>query len=381
MHNSPRQFSLVFMRLLLGCCFWMIRAVSSAQNLVSNGSMEDENICTEYIKNCAPEGWIISSLHSNFYFDDPAEAYHGQHFRGLVEGGNGRYGSRNFISSQLLCGLRKDSSYQVTLFFRSGFTPSDSSGIHFSADNLLYRKWGSKDVRPQLWIADGLAVTGSGLWSRYTATYKASGDEAFLNIAVYKTAPVVIRPRSAAAPEFSFFIDSVAVIPVNKAEKLCVESAAIKEALYEADARHTVLEKQIYPRQRMPQVNVHLPRTIIQRIDTLVIPDVFFATNSYALTAPAVVLLDSLMADIRLQQVDSLVIEGHTDNKGTVPFNEKLSQNRAASVAFQLTQSFADRTTAVFTRGWAAQKPRSSNSTSAGRQKNRRVEIFIYKQD
>ncbi|MEJ7912803.1 MAG: OmpA family protein, partial [Chitinophagaceae bacterium] len=84
---------------------------------------------------------------------------------------------------------------------------------------------------------------------------------------------------------------------------------------------------------------------------------------------------------IRLRLVDSIVIEGHTDNKGTVPLNEKLSQNRAISVAGQLAHSDAEKKLSFYTRGWAAQKPRSSNSTPAGRQKNRRVEIFIYKQD
>jgi len=39
-----------------------------AQDLVANGDFEEENICTEYRKNCSPEAWIMSSLQSHFYF-------------------------------------------------------------------------------------------------------------------------------------------------------------------------------------------------------------------------------------------------------------------------------------------------------------------------
>lgn len=126
---------------------------------------------------------------------------------------------------------------------------------------------------------------------------------------------------------------------------------------------------------------MQLAKTVIQKIDTLVIPDVLFATNSYVLTARALVLLDNMMADTRFHLVDSIVIEGHTDSKGAIPLNEKLSQNRAASVASYLSQTGSANKPSLQTRGWAAQRLRSSNSTPGGRQKNRRVEIFIYKQD
>jgi hypothetical protein len=95
------KMSFRFVRLLLLVQLTLLVLHSPAQNLVPNGSMEDENICTEYLKNCAPEGWIVSSLQSNFYFNDPAAAYHGQHFIGLPAGANMRYGSRNLFA--VLC--------------------------------------------------------------------------------------------------------------------------------------------------------------------------------------------------------------------------------------------------------------------------------------
>ena len=118
-----------------------------------------------------------------------------------------------------------------------------------------------------------------------------------------------------------------------------------------------------------------MSKTTIQRIDTLIIPDVLFATNSYALNKTANGLLDSLLVQTKKFLVDSLVIEGHTDNQGTVILNQKLSENRAVSVAKYFDNQVSST---IITRGWASQKPVADNRTAVGRQKNRRVEIYIY---
>ena len=72
----------------------------------------------------------------------------------------------------------------------------------------------------------------------------------------------------------------------------------------------------------------------------------------------------------------NLVIEGHTDSTGPKAFNQKLSQQRAETVIAFLTSNGVDgaRLTAA---GHGDAKPVAENSTAAGRQKNRRVEIQI----
>src|SRR5215216_1546616 len=100
------------MRLIL--CFLVFLSFSSkAQNLLVNGSFEEENICTEYIKNCAPEGWISTSLISNYYFNVSYFGYEGLHFVGLITGNNRNLQKKTFVRSRLLCGLRKDHRYKV----------------------------------------------------------------------------------------------------------------------------------------------------------------------------------------------------------------------------------------------------------------------------
>ncbi len=70
-------------------------------------------------------------------------------------------------------------------------------------------------------------------------------------------------------------------------------------------------------------------------------------------------------------------IEGHTDSIGTPEYNRKLSEDRADSVRYYLTQTgiAADRITG--TRGLGEMQPVATNDTPEGRQMNRRVEIII----
>ena len=69
-------------------------------------------------------------------------------------------------------------------------------------------------------------------------------------------------------------------------------------------------------------------------------------------------------------------VEGHTDSVGTVAFNERLSEDRARSVADALVENGIP-SRRISTRGFGETKPIASNSSESGRQKNRRVEVII----
>jgi outer membrane protein OmpA-like peptidoglycan-associated protein len=369
MFGVLRFFSLLVMLLVMALC-------SHAQNLVVNGSFEEENVCTEFDKNCSPEGWIISSLQSQFYFDEAKSAWDGKHYVGIVAGMNGRYGSRNFISSQLLCGMRKDAWYSVSFYLLPGSEMTDSLGVLFSSDDVLYRKFGLRGVEPSFFATD-VVLTGRDNWRRYTALYKAKGNESFITIGFFKKSTPEHTRTALSRPTFYGFVDSVTVRPVNPMERLCDNAEEERRRLYEWNERHSLLDKAIYPRQRKPPVQVELVKTTLLKVDTLVIPDVLFATNSYMLTPRAVKLLDSFSKAVTQKRIDSMVVEGHTDSRGVKSANQVLSKNRAASVTTQLQKSLAI-SPPFQQRGWADDKPIADNNTPEGRQRNRRVEIYLY---
>jgi outer membrane protein OmpA-like peptidoglycan-associated protein len=71
-----------------------------------------------------------------------------------------------------------------------------------------------------------------------------------------------------------------------------------------------------------------------------------------------------------------LVIEGHTDNTGKKDFNRKLSVARAEAVVGFLESQGVERAR-LTSRGFADEQPVGDNSTDAGRQANRRVQVQI----
>jgi outer membrane protein OmpA-like peptidoglycan-associated protein len=70
-------------------------------------------------------------------------------------------------------------------------------------------------------------------------------------------------------------------------------------------------------------------------------------------------------------------IEGHTDSVGSDDYNQKLSEDRAASVRDYLAQEGVPSAKIIAVRGFGKTKPVTTNDTAEGRQMNRRVEIVI----
>ncbi|HEY6361795.1 MAG TPA: OmpA family protein [Vicinamibacterales bacterium] len=69
-------------------------------------------------------------------------------------------------------------------------------------------------------------------------------------------------------------------------------------------------------------------------------------------------------------------VEGHADNVGSDSYNQRLSEQRAASVRdYLLRQGIVPG--AVATAGFGESQPVVSNDTAAGRQQNRRVELVV----
>ena len=70
----------------------------------------------------------------------------------------------------------------------------------------------------------------------------------------------------------------------------------------------------------------------------------------------------------------NVIVAGHTDNKGTAEYNQKLSKRRATSALEYLVAQGVERSK-LKEEHYGFDKPRDTNATDAGRQNNRRVEF------
>jgi len=104
--------------------------------------------------------------------------------------------------------------------------------------------------------------------------------------------------------------------------------------------------------------------------------DVLFDSGQATLKPGANLVLDRLATFMSQNPQTKVRIEGHTDNTGSAEFNQALSQRRADAVAVALEDHGldSDRVRAI---GRGQEFPVASNSSAAGRQQNRRVEIVF----
>lgn len=104
--------------------------------------------------------------------------------------------------------------------------------------------------------------------------------------------------------------------------------------------------------------------------------DITFATNSAVVKSSLTSNLNTLARSMNNYPNTAIEIVGHTDNTGTSAYNQALSEQRARAVRGILLSGGVS-SGRVIAYGVGETRPAASNSTSAGRQQNRRVEIFI----
>ena len=121
---------------------------------------------------------------------------------------------------------------------------------------------------------------------------------------------------------------------------------------------------------------VNVTRTAPGELNVSVQNEVLFDFNSSALRSSSRTSLQQ-MADVFQKYPDTtLSVQGHTDSIGSAAYNQRLSERRADSVAGYL-QDLGVRSSRIQTIGYGKSQPRATNSTAAGRQLNRRVEIHV----
>ena len=114
---------------------------------------------------------------------------------------------------------------------------------------------------------------------------------------------------------------------------------------------------------------------------------ILFATSSSDLSTSAKSALSKFANNVLIQNPDmDVAIYGYTDNTGwknstaeqSVQKNLELSQSRAQSVSNYLRACGTTTSQIKTVEGLGESNPVADNSTEAGRQENRRVEVYMY---
>ena len=103
---------------------------------------------------------------------------------------------------------------------------------------------------------------------------------------------------------------------------------------------------------------------------------ILFSVNSSTLSAASKSNLEKFAQSLKNTADTDITIFGHTDNTGTHDVNQRVSNERAKSVADFLIAA-GIQPSRLSTIGKAYDDPIADNGTADGRAQNRRVEIYI----
>lgn len=108
--------------------------------------------------------------------------------------------------------------------------------------------------------------------------------------------------------------------------------------------------------------------------------NVLFASDQKTLQANADADLKQILAALNKHDKGTNIgVYGNADSTGTIPHNEQLGMERAAAVKEWLVANGGINTNNIFIDSYGESAPVASNTTAAGRQQNRNVEIVAFK--
>src|SRR6202453_1161138 len=155
------------------------------------------------------------------------------------------------------------------------------------------------------------------------------------------------------------------------------EAAAQQAAAQSEQQRQEAVRQKEEMRARLlAQLNQVLQTRDTARGLVVSMPDVLFAFNKYELKPEARERLARISGIVLAYPDLKLEIEGYTDSIGSDEYNQTLSDKRSEAVRDYLTSAGVPGNN-VTSRGFGKADPVADNSTAAGRQLNRRVEMIV----
>jgi outer membrane protein OmpA-like peptidoglycan-associated protein len=163
----------------------------------------------------------------------------------------------------------------------------------------------------------------------------------------------------------------------QQAEAQAQQQAAQQAAsIADQQRQEAIRQKEAMRARLLAQLNQVLQTRDTARGLIVSMPDVLFDFNKYTLKPEARERLARISGIVLAYPDLKLEIDGYTDSIGSDEYNQTLSDKRSEAVRDYLTSSGVSANN-VTSRGFGKADPVADNSTSAGRQLNRRVEMIV----
>ena len=192
-------------------------------------------------------------------------------------------------------------------------------------------------------------------WVQVGGTFTARGGERFMTIGNFYPASqsniVDLDSLTYLLPGAYYYIDDVSVVCLG-----CTDEPVAQQ---DADTASAAADTNIF------QVG-----------SSFVLRNIFFDYDKSTLLQQSYNELQQLLGILRSHPTMKIEIAGHTDGRGSVDYNQRLSENRAKAVVDFLILKGIEPKRLQY-KGFGKSKPIDTNTTEEGRAHNRRVEFRI----
>lgn len=352
----------------------------SAQNLVSNGEFDQFKYCpygfTQGRLKIVPH-WSQPTMGTADYFNVCSESFSvpdnpmgsqsavmGPGYIGLVAFAPKENNSREYIQTKLSEPLNKGESYCISfLISLSDYSQYmiDGFGVYISKNKIKGNAKRTLSVVPQVQVPTGYLLQDDTDWMEISEIYVAEGGEEYLTFGNFKFDYElnvkyrnihVEKPRHAWDYAY-YFLDHVSMVQIDKDDRCFDGIARMNEQLLSGEKPEPPLITQI------------------------ALKTILFDFDQYQLDVEGIEQLNEVVEIMLQHKSYKLEMIGHTDSYGREGYNLELSQERANEVIEYLAARGIDRSRLSMV--WKGEnKPISTNTTTQGRQENRRVEFRVF---
>jgi outer membrane protein OmpA-like peptidoglycan-associated protein len=367
--SSPKYIEHCVILLL----FLLYTVTATSQNLFANPGFEAINNCVEFKADCSPEAWFNIPA-GNFLVNGrkaPVPVLGNMVLIVPVGSVLQNFNKPRFVYTGLCCPLIGGEKYVLSFYINTAGAKFENLAFYFTGKEPTLSSVNGLLKKPSLIITEENFDADYKKWKHVRCEFLATGEEHFCTITTLGLPPIEYQMGDAMnrSGDILYFIDEIQLKPEGPVPQCATYEATVK-TLFDYNYRHT---------NNAPVFKQDSVRKPVVKFssDTIIISDLLFDVGKHDLKTGVKNILDSLVAQLAIKKFLKMEINGHTDNSGNEKNNQILSEARATAIKDYLVNKIPAAAEKITAAGKGQNFPIAENSTAAGKQKNRRVEIVI----
>lgn len=270
------------------------------------------------------------------------------------------------LDSALIPGQRYYVEFYTNRAYSSAMA-ANNIGVYFSDTAVVTRDRMPLFFNPQV-NEEKLVKSRWNMWQKVKGVFEVDSEKQYLIIGnFYHDDETLVERLPQGERGAYYYIDDVYVRRAKPEESL---SPVPRPSTPPPPKR--VLEKM----EVVSTAEIKLDSIDYKVGNTIRLENIFFEFDKATLLPTSKEELNKLTDILNDYPYLKIEISGHTDNKGSDAYNQKLSEARAKAVVEHLLEVNIDSERLSY-RGYGSAKPTASNESDAGRALNRRVEFTI----